>query len=208
MERTHGSAYKTILERMESDPCDIVIIAKHGVRESDPGAMGTTAERVMHHAYVPVVIGYAAAPALQRAASYERLTVSTDYSEDSVIGVRRVLQLATAFDAAVEVLHAITLPGDAKADWGSIYADAQLEHLNQRLAEDIGDSRARGRIHAGLRVPETVIEGARQGGADMLCVPTHGKGAIRRALFGSVADRVMRMAPMPAMIMPRRWLRG
>ena len=35
------------------------------------------------------MIGYAVAPGLHSAASYERLTVSTDYSEDSVIGETR-----------------------------------------------------------------------------------------------------------------------
>lgn len=214
VEQAEGNAYREILERAETAAYDLLVMAKHGVRENNPGLMGTTAERVMHNAHLPVVMAYNSEPSFGHVASYERFAVSTDYSEDSRFGIRRVLDLAESFDAQVEVLHAITLgadpPGSAtsRQAWRASYAEAQLAHLNERLADEIGNPRAVGRIHAGLRVPETVIAGALQAQSDLLCVPTHGKGAIRRAIFGSIADRVMRIAPLPSMIMPRQWLRG
>jgi len=208
VQRAAGTADRAILEHAESASSDIIILAKHGVRENDPGLMGTTTERVMHHASVPVLIGYSTDPRLGEVAEYKRFTVSTDYSDDSRYGIKRVLDLAESFDAQVDVIHAITLPGEVKAGWRDTYVEAQLKHLNTTLAEEIQNPRAHGAIFAGMRVPETVLNGAQRTGSDLLCVPTHGKGAIRRALFGSIADRVMKLAPMPAMIMPRSWLRG
>jgi nucleotide-binding universal stress UspA family protein len=49
--------------------------------------------------------------------------------------------------------------------------------------------------------PATIIvQTAVQGGVDLIVIASHGRGAAARWLFGSVADRVARDAPVPVMI--------
>jgi nucleotide-binding universal stress UspA family protein len=44
-----------------------------------------------------------------------------------------------------------------------------------------------------------VVHEAKASGADLVVMSTHGRGEIQRLLLGSVADRVIRMAPCPVM---------
>ena len=200
-----GSAHRAILEHAEASQADLIVMAKHGARQSDPGLMGSTAERVAHNAHVPILVGFTPTPALDDVTPYGRFAVSTDYSEDSRHGIAAVAELGTTFAAKVDVLHAITVPGDVDRTWQQDYCEAQKSHLKEVLAE-MGHENLEAVIGVGLRVPQAVIAAAQRCNTDLLCIPTHGKGAIRRAIFGSVADRVMKLAPLPTMIMPRRWL--
>jgi hypothetical protein len=43
------------------------------------------------------------------------------------------------------------------------------------------------------------VEYARNNGIDLLVVGTHGRGALSHLIMGSVADRVVRMAPCPVL---------
>ena len=49
---------------------------------------------------------------------------------------------------------------------------------------------------------------AAERGADLLVLGSHGHGVIRRFLLGSVAERVLREAGCPVMIVPDRVLRA
>ncbi|MGC4190553.1 MAG: universal stress protein [Thermomicrobiales bacterium] len=47
---------------------------------------------------------------------------------------------------------------------------------------------------------ERIVTTARRTAADLIVMTTHGRGAAGRVLFGSVADRVSRHAPMPTLL--------
>jgi nucleotide-binding universal stress UspA family protein len=46
---------------------------------------------------------------------------------------------------------------------------------------------------------EEIVRLARDERADLVVIGTHGRGGINRALLGSVADRVVRLAPCPVL---------
>lgn len=48
---------------------------------------------------------------------------------------------------------------------------------------------------------EAIVNAARERGVDMITMASHGRGAIGRAIFGSVADRVARTATVPVLIL-------
>lgn len=47
---------------------------------------------------------------------------------------------------------------------------------------------------------ESIIDAAQSEGADMIVVGSHGRGALGRALIGSVSDQVVRRAPCPILV--------
>ena len=53
-----------------------------------------------------------------------------------------------------------------------------------------------------------IVRRADERGADLLVLGSHGRGVIRRFLLGSVAERVLREAGCPVMIVPDRALRA
>ena len=46
---------------------------------------------------------------------------------------------------------------------------------------------------------EAIVEAAREEGADLVVIGTHGRGGVDRLLLGSVADRVIRLASCPVL---------
>jgi nucleotide-binding universal stress UspA family protein len=46
-----------------------------------------------------------------------------------------------------------------------------------------------------------IVEYARQSNADLILMGTHGRGAVAHFLMGSVAERVVRVAPCPVLTM-------
>jgi len=49
--------------------------------------------------------------------------------------------------------------------------------------------------------PQEIIASARELGADVIAMTTHGRTGLRRLLFGSVAEAVLRMADVPVFML-------
>ena len=53
-------------------------------------------------------------------------------------------------------------------------------------------------------VAESIIEEAHALGADLIAMATHGHGALRRSLEGSVPDRVRQASEVPVLLVKAR----
>jgi nucleotide-binding universal stress UspA family protein len=53
----------------------------------------------------------------------------------------------------------------------------------------------------GQRLGQTIADEATQWGADLIVVGTHGRRGFSRALLGSGAEQILRMAPVPVLVM-------
>ena len=73
------------------------------------------------------------------------------------------------------------------------------------LAQVAAALRARGvRVTIQVRLGDAVGEilaGARECGADMIAMTTHGRGGLGRLVFGSIAEAVLRQAEIPVFLM-------
>jgi nucleotide-binding universal stress UspA family protein len=49
---------------------------------------------------------------------------------------------------------------------------------------------------------EQIVDAATETRADLIVLGTHGHGGLKRAVLGSVADRVIRLGPCPVMSVP------
>lgn len=84
----------------------------------------------------------------------------------------------------------------------SIY-DAQRKWVEQTLETRTAELGQRG-IKASWRVQlgapfEGIVKIADEERVDMIVLGTHGRGGVNRLLIGSVADRVIRLAPCPVL---------
>jgi nucleotide-binding universal stress UspA family protein len=73
------------------------------------------------------------------------------------------------------------------------------KHLRKRLADD---KYAHLIIHATVGDPGHEITSlANREGADLIVMPSHGYGFIKHMLLGSVAERVVRLAKCPVLVL-------
>lgn len=141
----------------------------------------------------------------------EHLVVATDLSEISARALRLAGSLAKMLGARLTVLHVLDVRGltagfteiDAYVDVGqvleSLDADAQraVPAFVQRVGVPEGVP-VRTEIVHGVPVDE-IVASAERLQADLLVLGTHGRSGFTRLFFGSVAEKVVRLAHRPVL---------
>ena len=81
-----------------------------------------------------------------------------------------------------------------------------MEYVQHSLSEFIDEARASGHelsVASGIGDPEAVVtEFAERNAVDLMVVGTHGRTGIRRAVLGSVAERLIRLLPCDVLAVP------
>jgi nucleotide-binding universal stress UspA family protein len=140
----------------------------------------------------------------------QRILVATDFGEAAETALDYGRALARLFGAELTLLH--VAEDAATASFGiegyvGGYPDFQRDVENrarQQLdallsEEDRTDLRATPVLRLSNAPALTIVEYARDIGADLLVLGTHGRGAMAHLLMGSVAERVVRLAPCPVL---------
>jgi len=141
--------------------------------------------------------------------SIRNILVPTDFSEASDAALKYGKALATAFGAALHVVHVVE---DILAHaWAAdIYMAAMpslreevekeaTERLAALLTEDERRQlRATAATVAGSPFLE-IIRYAKANDVDLIVLGTHGRGPVAHMLLGSVAEKIVRKAPCPVL---------
>lgn len=136
----------------------------------------------------------------------KRVLVAVDGSEASLKGARKALELAKVFGADVTFVYVVApmiMPGDAP--WAPVddIHEAELRRGEHVLAEAIGALNAGVKVDAVVKVGapgETITEVAEELDADCVVVGSTGKGAVKRLLVGSTADRLVHICARPVLV--------
>jgi nucleotide-binding universal stress UspA family protein len=140
---------------------------------------------------------------------YERVLIPVDGSELAEAILPFAERIAGPADAEIVLLGVVEPPSPlgGLATGGVDGAEAlslrQLE-VRKYLAGVATRLEARGlrvRTRLALGTPAAEIaETARAERADLIAMTTHGRSGLRRAVFGSVAEQVLRSAPVPVLM--------
>lgn len=143
---------------------------------------------------------------------WKTILYAHDFS-DCAAGVEpTVIELATALGATVVVCHVSELTHGLSADTkiappGEEHprrlGDFTLRSASARLDEVVGRLQARGvTSHATARLDPIaigILRAAREHAADVIVMGTHGRMGLEHLLLGSVAEKVLRQAPVPVL---------
>jgi nucleotide-binding universal stress UspA family protein len=140
---------------------------------------------------------------------YKRLLVPLDGSALAETILPVVKEVAGPLDAEVVLLRVVEpiSTTQAIATAGVVSPDtATLRELEARqyLRDAEGRLAKKGlqvRTRIALGPPAAAILGAvHTSGADLIAMATHGRSGLGRAMFGSVAEAVLRAAPVPVLL--------
>jgi universal stress protein A len=127
-----------------------------------------------------------------------------DFSEQSREALRWAFTLGRTHHAVVLVLH--VLDPLLAAAGAEAYARETAHDLEKFVEEtrsgDDASLTVRGRVEEG-KAGDTIVEIARRENVDLIVIGTQGVGRVQRFVFGSVAERVLRMARVPVLSVPR-----
>ena len=139
----------------------------------------------------------------------ERILVPIDFSEHSKDALRYAVDLGSHFNAELIltfVIESVGYPADLGYAQVAIPAierelgDRGREEL-QRLADTYVGDRLRVKIHVPAGRPFVeIIKAAREFDVNLLIIATHGHTGMEHILFGSTAEKVVRKAPCPVLV--------
>ncbi|WP_129645744.1 universal stress protein [Peristeroidobacter agariperforans] len=142
---------------------------------------------------------------------YRKILVPVDASPCSVKGLAEALQLASALNARVLLLHVVNeLLSDAVLA-PTEYRQELIESIRAAGKETLADAhnlaKAQG-VQAedklietiGGRASDCIVDAAKSWGADLIVMGTHGRRGMSRLAMGSDAEQVVRSAPVPVLL--------
>jgi nucleotide-binding universal stress UspA family protein len=195
-----GAAPAVLGEAACGAGCLLVVGPTHRGR-AGAALLGTTAQRVLHGAHIPVLVLRGELPPAPRvlfcvdlasphaAAAVERgMSVVESLCPGTVPRVRLLVVVALEMD--------LPIPGLMEG-----LATAACERLDAFIAELPEGARGTPRVRTGVPAREAAAE-AEEWPADLVVVGTHGRGGAARALLGSVAEAVVRDAPCSVLVIP------
>lgn len=137
--------------------------------------------------------------------------VPIDFSEYSLHALDYAIALAGKLYARLTLLHVIQSLPVGGADMGVTLPYAYIENLEEDLRRSLESYRERITAKGLLSevvivhgVPfQEIIETARARQVDLIIMGTHGRTGILHVLLGSVAEKVVRLAPCPVLVTRR-----
>ena len=140
----------------------------------------------------------------------KNILVATDFSETSEAALVYARELAQAFGGTLHVLHvagniAASAIGVEGYTTDFIALQREVEESARKQLDGLVSEADRRALSAKTIVltsnspAQSIVSYAKDAHIDLVVVGTHGRGGMAHVLMGSVAERVVRMAPCPVL---------
>ena len=138
--------------------------------------------------------------------AFKHILVPTDFGEPAVRALDFAIALARKFESTVTLLHASWVPASLYAAYaeGLTWPTNELEEGAKR---ELDAALSKAKEHypktEGVIVMgepwRTILEVAKERGADLIVMGTHGRRGLSRVFLGSVTEKVVRLSPVPVL---------
>jgi nucleotide-binding universal stress UspA family protein len=130
--------------------------------------------------------------------------VPVDFSSESIAAVGVARQLVDS-PANLHIIHVLidVAPLEAGEVWGVIDQQPRIEQAEKALRTKFAGTEYQGATIAVLlgEPAHGIADYAQEKKADLIVIPSHGRTGITRLLIGSVAERVVRLAHCPVLVL-------
>ncbi|NHX37740.1 MULTISPECIES: universal stress protein [Halolamina] len=199
-----GNPYRAIVDYANAEGIDLITMPTHGRRGLERFLLGSTTERVVRRADVPVLtIRPHEETRIEH--PYRNVLVPTDGSACAEEALTTGIEMATVDNARLHLLSVI----DTMALGADVRTEMQLETIEEsanRIVDDAADlATERGidvpvtAVEFGSSIPNTVLSYVDEHEVDLLVVGTHGRTGFDRYLLGSVTEKLIRTSPVPVL---------
>jgi nucleotide-binding universal stress UspA family protein len=215
-----GMPAEAILETAEDEGATMIAMTTHGRTGLSRWLMGSVAEKVVRSSRRPVLLvrsfrrgakgDLESVPA--SGAPFRKILVPSDGSATAAAAITPAEKFGFLYGSEILALHVVQpalppgpiLPG---MDAGTSYLPppppprAEEDPVTAKVAERFE--------HAGLRVrrltsvgdpASEIVDASFASGVDLIVMATHGRSGPSRWALGSVAERVLRHAPVPVLL--------
>lgn len=194
-----GSVAETILEAATNIQADLIVMSSHGYSGLSRWLLSSVAERVLHSASCPVLIIRSPEPP-------RHVLIPLDGSALSERALEPGVELAARLGGTVTLLRAVPMletslferaekiePGMGRRMEQDLHAEAE------NYLRDLSAVHARSGLTINQSVTHTpaadsILHYAETHPVDVIAMSTHGRTGLRRWVYGSVTEKVLRGA--------------
>ena len=216
IEVVSGDVAKAVEDLRVRVGAGLTVMATHGRGPASRAWLGSTADTYLRHTEGPLLLvrpeDEEEEVDLAGRFQVQRILVATDGSTASEAILDPVVELGRVFGAALHLVRIVEFPHgipsvylpDAvlsareQLDGAREAAEQETRDLVDRL-QDRGVAATSSVEVAGHAAPG-ILSAAKDGSFDLIAIATHGRGGVRRMVLGSVADKVIRGAEVPVLV--------
>ncbi|MCA9143944.1 MAG: universal stress protein [Planctomycetaceae bacterium] len=133
-----------------------------------------------------------------------KVLAPVDFSDESFAAVDTALELVEdAADVTVVYVLQDLSPMEPGELWNTVDKESRIQHAMKALRERLADDKYKG-LHFDVVIGDPgheIAELAEREGSNLIVLPSHGRTGLKRMLIGSVAERVVRLAHCPVLVL-------
>jgi len=140
-------------------------------------------------------------------ARFETILVPVDFSEHSKEALDTAIQMARLFESTIHLLHCYHIQTAGISPYGIVLPSGYYEDIREAAEKRLNDWREKV-SGEGVKV-ETILSAdnpslainlaAADIQANLIVMGTRGLSGLKHAMLGSVAERIVRLAPCPVL---------
>jgi nucleotide-binding universal stress UspA family protein len=192
-----GTPWYEIVEAARRHKADLVILGNSGRSRFQRLLLGSTAENVVRHSSVPVLVTRS-----RPLSGLRRVLVPVSFDEGSRLALEYAARRIPR-RVQVEAFHAV--PSTPLAEpWVPIPLPSIPEATRELRAfvDAATTRRVVAKVERAADAAAAILGRARTWKADLILLCTHGRGGLAHVLLGSVAEKVARYADRPVLVLP------
>ena len=191
---------------------DLVVMTTHGRGGLRRAWLGSVTDQLIRIGEIPILVIRPVEEGAQPTPALTEIMVALDGSPLAEATLEPAMALAQLWDAEislVQVVRPVAVTSPPHLTFPSSYSE-QVTDIQRATAQDYikdvaerlreNGVRATGVAVVGGAVPETLISLAAPERVSLMAVATHGLGGLKRVVLGSVADKLVRGAEVPVLV--------
>jgi nucleotide-binding universal stress UspA family protein len=204
-----GLPWAELSELLDKQQFDLCVMGTHGRTGLSRVLLGSVTEKVVRHAPCSVLV----VRPDSEPAPFKHVLCPTDFTASAARALDVAAELATPGGAGITLLHVIEAP---VAYAGELSITDFARDLDRRATEAVDRETARiseratvpiaKQIRVGYPGAQTLAALEAAPTIDLVVMGSHGRTGIARALLGSVAEKVVRHAKCPVLVVRDRSL--
>ncbi len=194
-----NQADRALLAQIQTSRPDLVVMATHGREGMAHVFLGSVTERILEAGGCPVL--FVREPASGVSLPYRRILLPVDLGGTSRLAFPLAALLARSLEAEVLAVHVAQPKSGSPTSISSLIEETVPTEgrLGRTLLPDFAGLRVKSRVEIGSP-GDRIVETARCEEADVIVLSAHGADGRTHANLGSDAERVVRQAPCPVLV--------
>jgi len=193
-----GEPHERIIDLAQAENCDLIVIGRRGLRRLERVLVGSVTARVIGYSPIDVLV-----VTRDTTVGFKKVLIATDGSRYSEAAQMRAIDFAGSYGGELVAVSAVDVPPELYAE-----SPKTVEELVKK-AKTYVEAVKKEAEQAGIKTETIVREGeayrvitdtAKETGANIIVMGSHGRTGLKRLLMGSVTEKVIGHTPCPVLV--------